>query len=102
MNIVLKGGTIVTATDFYVADIRIENEKIVAIGQSLESGADRVISVKDLYILPGAIDPHTHFDLDVGSTITADDFESGTRAAIIGGTTTIIDFATQSRGESLK
>lgn len=102
MGIVLKGGRIITAADSYEADIKIEGEKIVAIGDKLECEGDKVVSVAGCYLLPGGIDPHTHFDLDVGSTITADDFESGTRAAIVGGTTTVIDFATQNKGETLK
>lgn len=102
MGIILKGGKIVTAVDAYFADIRIEGEKIVSIGNNLEKVDDEIISANGCYVLPGGIDTHTHFDLDVGTTITADDFESGTKSAIIGGTTTIIDYATQNKGESLK
>lgn len=102
MGILLKGGKIVTAVDTYESDIRIEGEKVISIGKDLEKEGDEIISVEGCYLLPGAIDPHTHFDLDTGSTVTADDFCSGTKAAIIGGTTTILDFATQNKGESLK
>lgn len=102
MSIVLKGGKIITAVDAYFSDIRMENEKIVSIGSSLERPGDEIISAKGCYILPGGIDTHTHFDLDTGYTVTADDFESGTKAAIVGGTTTILDFATQNKGETLK
>lgn len=102
MGIVLKGGKIVTAVDSYYSDIRIENEKISCIGNDLEKPGDEIISVDGCYILPGGIDTHTHFDLEVGSTVTADDFESGTKAALVGGTTTILDYATQNRGQSLK
>jgi dihydropyrimidinase len=102
MSIVLKGGQIVTAVDTYFSDLRIEGEKIVSIGENLEKQGDEVISAKGCYILPGGIDTHTHFDLNVGTTVTADNFESGTKAAIIGGTTTILDFATQNKGETLK
>ncbi len=102
MGIVLKKGRVVTATDEYEADIRIEGEKIVAIGDGLEQPGDEVISVEGYHILPGAIDIHTHFDLETAGIRTADDFSSGSRAAIAGGTTTIIDYATQNKGETLE
>ncbi len=102
MGILLKGGNIITATDSYYADIRIEGEKIVAIGSDITQSDDEVISAKGSYIFPGGIDSHTHFGLDVGSTVTADDFYSGTKAAIVGGTTTILDYATQNKGETLQ
>lgn len=105
MGIVLKGGTIATAVDCYQADLRIENEKIVAIGKEIAKDIvkddDKVLNVDGCYLFPGGIDPHTHFALPVAGTVTADDFTSGTKAAILGGTTTIIDFATQFSGESL-
>ena len=100
MGIVLRGGTIVTAADCYQADIRIEGEKIVGIG-GLANPEDEVILVEDCYLLPGAIDPHTHFDMPFGAFKTADDFASGTAAAVVGGTTTIIDHITQGKGQSL-
>lgn len=99
---ILRGGTIVTATDYYQGDIRIENERIVAIGNGIRSPEDTILPVDGCYLLPGGIDAHTHFDLPVGTTATADDFSSGTKAAVIGGTTTIIDYATQFKGETLK
>ncbi|KZL92203.1 dihydropyrimidinase [Clostridium magnum] len=102
MGIVLKGGKIVTAVDTYCSDIRIENEKIACISNNLEKSGDEIIPVHGCYIMPGGIDTHTHFDLEVGSTLTADDFGSGTKAALVGGTTTILDYATQNKGESLK
>ncbi|HEY8364397.1 MAG TPA: dihydropyrimidinase [Haloplasmataceae bacterium] len=99
MGIVLKGGMIITASDSYKADIYIEGEKIQAIGNDFTS--DEIIDVSGCYIFPGAIDCHTHFALETMGTITADDFATGTKAAIIGGTTAIIDYATQYKGESL-
>ncbi|CAH2213747.1 dihydropyrimidinase [Tepidibacter aestuarii] len=102
MAIVIKGGKIVTAEDMYDSDVRIEEGKIVAIGNNIECDDDEVLKVYGCYVLPGAIDTHTHFDLEVGNTVTADDFESGTKAAIVGGTTTVLDFATQNKGNSLK
>ncbi|GAB6181314.1 dihydropyrimidinase [Desulfotomaculum defluvii] len=101
MGIVLSGGTIVTAVDCYQADIRLVGEKIVAIGSDVAQPEDKVISVEGCNLLPGAIDPHTHFDMPAGSFTTADDFASGTAAAVVGGTTTIIDHITQEKGESL-
>ncbi|QVK18790.1 dihydropyrimidinase [Mycoplasmatota bacterium] len=102
MGIILKGGLIITEKESIDSDIRIDGEKIVSIGQDLYQSGDEIIDVKGCYVLPGGIDTHTHFDLDVGSTLTADNFISGTKAAIIGGTTTILDYATQNKGESLK
>ena len=102
MGIIIRGGTIVTATDYYQSDVRIENEKIVAIGTGSESPNDKIIQVNGCYLFPGGVDVHTHFELPVGSMVTADDFSSGTRAAIMGGTTTIVDYATQFKGETLK
>ena len=102
MGILIKGGTIVTATDCYQSDVRIEDEKIVAIGKEIGSPEDKIIQVNGCYLFPGGVDVHTHFELPVGDTVTADDFGSGTKAAIVGGTTTIIDYATQFKGETLK
>ena len=101
MGILLKGGTIITDTDTYSADLRIEDDKIVAIGKDIHKVEDEVLKVEGCFLFPGGIDPHTHFDLPVGYTITADDFATGTKAAILGGTTTIIDYATQFKGETL-
>lgn len=97
----IKNGTIITDGKRFQADIAIENGKITQIGQEIE-GADEVIDATDCYIFAGFIDPHTHFELDTGSTVSPDDFYYGTKAAVLGGTTTIIDFATAFRGETLK
>lgn len=102
MGIVLQGGTVVTAADCYQGDVRMDNEKIVAIGLRVIQPGDEVISVSGCYLFPGGIDTHTHFDLNTGTTVTADDFSSGTAAAVLGGTTTILDFATQNKGETLQ
>ncbi len=101
MATILTGGTVITAVDCYQADVRIEGERIVAIGQHLPQAEDTRIDAGGCFLFPGGIDPHTHFDLSVGGTTTADDFFSGTKAAAVGGTTTIIDYATQNKGESL-
>src|SRR5438132_8415904 len=100
MSILIKNGRIVTAVDDYVADVFIEGEKITLIGKDLKVQADKVIDAADKLVLPGGIDPHTHFDMPFGGTTSADDFETGTRAAAFGGTTTIIDFAIQKKGGS--
>lgn len=102
MGIIIKGGTIVTATDYYQSDVRIEGEKIVAIGNGIGLPDDEIVRANGCYLFPGGVDVHTHFELPVGNTVTADDFSSGTKAAIMGGTTTIIDYATQFKGETLK
>ncbi len=101
MSTLIKHGTIVTATDLYVGDVFIEGEKITTIGSALTLPADRVIDATGKYVLPGGIDVHTHMDMPFGGTTSADDFESGTIAAAFGGTTTIVDFAIQYRGETL-
>ncbi|MGL5513848.1 MAG: dihydropyrimidinase [Sporomusa sp.] len=80
----------------------MEGRTIAAIGDRIARPGDTVTEVDGCYLLPGGIDPHTHFDLAVGNTVTADDFASGTKAALAGGTTTIIDFAHQTRGGTLK
>ena len=98
MDRVLCGGIAVTEDWTEKADIRLSGGRIAAIGNGVGQVGDEVVDVSGCYLFPGGIDPHTHFDLDVGSTVTADDFASGTRAALSGGTTTIIDYATQSRG----
>jgi len=101
MGIVLQGATIVTSESVERSDLRIVGETIAEIGLDLVQPGDQLIPADGCYLFPGGVDPHTHFDLDVGGTVTADDFFSGSRAALAGGTTTVIDYATQSRGGSL-
>jgi dihydropyrimidinase len=104
MKTLIKGGHVVTAVDSYVADILIDGSTIVLIGRDLEgivASPDRTITASGKLVLPGGIDPHTHMDLPFGGTFASDDFETGTRAAAIGGTTTIIDFAVQYHGQAL-
>jgi dihydropyrimidinase len=101
MTLLIKHGTIVTATDQYQGDVFVEGEKISTIGTSLSVPADRTIDATGKYVLPGGIDVHTHLDMPFGGTKSADDFESGTRAAAFGGTTTIVDFAIQYKGQTL-
>src|SRR5690349_1200770 len=99
----IKNGTVVTATDTYSADIAISAGKIEAIGQALpKQNAARVLDAAGKYVFPGGIDVHTHLDMPFGGTTSADDFETGTRAAAFGGTTTLIDFAIQYTGQTLR
>ncbi len=100
MSILIKNGRIITAVDDYHADVFIENETVSLIGKRLDIEADQVIDASERYVFPGGLDPHTHMDMPFGGTTSADDFETGTRAAAHGGTTTIIDFAIQTKGES--
>src|SRR5678810_666349 len=104
MRTVIKNGTVVTAVDTYKADVWIENGTIVAITNGGFAGAtaDQTIDATGKYVMPGGIDAHTHLDMPFGGTTSADDFESGTVAAAHGGTTTIVDFAIQSKGSSLR
>ena len=96
-------GTVVSATDTYAADVAITSGKIVAVGQALaRDNTTRIIDAKGRYVMPGGIDVHTHLDMPFGGTTSADDFETGTRAAAFGGTTTLIDFAIQYKGQPLR
>src|SRR5215469_13854979 len=93
---IIKGGTVVTATDTYRGDVGISGGKISAIAESLPAeNASRVVDASAKLVMPGGIDVHTHLDMPFGGTTSADDFETGTRAAAFGGTTTLIDFAIQ-------
>ncbi|MFB3127483.1 MAG: dihydropyrimidinase, partial [Candidatus Acidiferrales bacterium] len=99
----IQGGTVVTAADTYAADIGISGGRITAIAQQLpRETARQVLSAQGLYVMPGGIDVHTHLDMPFGGTTSADDFESGTIAAAFGGTTTLIDFAIQYKGQTLR
>src|SRR6187200_3177851 len=101
MRTLIKNGTVVTATDQYKGDVLIEGENITVIGTALEIQADTVIDATGKYVLAGGIDVHTHMDMPFGGTTSADDFETGTVAAAFGGTTAIVDFAIQYRGQTL-
>ena len=104
MRTLIKNGHIVTAVDSYIADILIDGETVAMIGKDLSAvvgSVDKTIDATGKLVIPGGIDPHTHMDLPFGGTSSSDDFETGTRAAAFGGTTTIIDFAVQYKGQSL-
>ncbi|CAN5320681.1 dihydropyrimidinase [soil metagenome] len=101
MKTLIKNGRVVTAVDDYRADILIEDGTVSLIGKEINVEADTVIDAAGKLVIPGGIDPHTHMELPFGGTYSADDFFTGTRAAAFGGTTTIIDFAVQTKGESM-
>jgi dihydropyrimidinase len=100
---IIQNGTVVTATDTYQADIAIANGKIAAIAKDLPmQNASGMLDATGKLALPGGIDVHTHLDMPFGGTTSADDFETGTRAAAFGGTTTLIDFAIQYKNQPLR
>src|SRR5437899_9284953 len=101
MKTLIRNGRIITATDDYTADILIEDEVVSVIGAKLDMEADVAIDASGKMIIPGGIDPHTHMELPFGGTTTADDLRIGTIAAAHRGTTKIIDFAVQYKGQSL-
>jgi dihydropyrimidinase len=101
MRTLIRNGRVVTAVDDYRADVLIEGETVSTIGARLEMEADRVIDAAGKLVIPGGIDPHTHMELPFGGTESSDDFRTGTIAAAHGGTTSIIDFAVQYKGQSL-
>ena len=101
MSVLIKNGRIITATDDYIADVFIEGETISSIGKNLSLNADQVIDATGKLIMPGGIDPHVHLDMPFMGTYSSDNYETGTRAALFGGTTTVIDFILQKQGHSL-
>jgi len=102
MRTLIKGGTVVNADASTSADVLVDGETIALIGTDLDAAADRTIDASGKLVIPGAIDVHTHMELPFGGTFAKDTFETGTRAAAFGGTTTIIDFAVQSKGAALR
>ncbi|MCL6627158.1 MAG: amidohydrolase family protein, partial [Alicyclobacillus shizuokensis] len=102
MGTVIRGGTVVTATDTQEADILIEGEVVTAIARRIDTSGHQVVEAAGCYVFPGGVDPHTHLDMPFGGTVTADDFRTGTVAAAFGGTTTVIDFALHSKGDTLQ
>jgi dihydropyrimidinase len=101
MSILIKNGQVVTASESYIADVYTESEKIVAIGKDLKYSADKVIDASGKLVFPGGIDPHVHLDMPFMGTKSSDDYETGTRAALHGGTTMVIDFILQTQGDTL-
>jgi dihydropyrimidinase len=101
MRTLFKGGSVVSASGAKRLDLVIESEKVTEVGRNLKGDFDQEVDVTGCLLFPGFIDAHTHFDLDVCNTTTADDFYTGSKAALRGGTTTVIDFACPNKGESL-
>jgi len=102
MSVLIKSGRIITVSSDSVADIFIEGEKIMAIGKNLPMEADKIIDASGLLVFPGGIDPHVHLEMPFMGTASCDNYETGTRAALHGGTTSVIDFVIQSKGNSLQ
>jgi len=102
-DMIIRNGSIVTATDTYKADLAIAHGRVAAIASELPTeNASKVLDASGKLVMPGGIDVHTHLDMPFGGTTSADDFETGTRAAAFGGTTTLIDFAIQYKGQPLR
>jgi dihydropyrimidinase len=101
MSTLIRNGHIFTAVDNYTADILVDDGKIKAIGTDLTAEPERIIDASGKYVIPGGIDPHTHLEFPFAGTVSSDDFRTGTIAAAFGGTTSIVDFAVQSRGHAL-
>ena len=100
---IITNGVVVTATDTYTADVAVAGGVVTALGKNLpRDNVRQVIDAGGQYVLPGGIDVHTHLDMPFGGTTSSDDFETGTRAAAFGGTTTLIDFAIQYKGQALR
>src|ERR1035441_4478958 len=103
MNTLIRNGTVVTAKETRAADVLIEGERIREVRAGIpESSAEKAIDASGMYVIPGGVDAHTHLDMPFGGTTSADDFETGTRAAAFGGTTSIVDFAIQARGTRMR
>ncbi len=103
VDLVVQNGTIVTSDTTLRADIGITDEQITLIKKNLRPSSEtQVVDAKGMFVFPGAIDAHVHFQLPIGGTISVDDFENGTKAAAMGGVTTVIDFATQEKGRSIQ
>src|SRR5512137_448933 len=92
MTLLIKNGHLITASESFQADLLIEGEKIIQIGQDISAPSAKVIDASGKFITPGGIDPHTHFDLPMFGTVSSDDHYTGHKAAAFGGTTTVIDF----------
>src|SRR5438445_9242578 len=102
MGILIRNGTVVTADRVEKADVLIEGSTIREVRASVDPKGHTVVDAAGLFVLPGGIDAHTHMDMPFGGTVSADDFLTGTRAAAIGGTTTIVDFAIQAKGTRMR
>jgi len=101
MGTLIKNGTVVNATGSQRADVLIEGEKIAQVAANIPDGNHEIVDATNLLVMPGGIDVHTHLDMPFGGTTSADDYTTGTQAAAVGGTTTVIDFALQNQQSTL-
>lgn len=101
MDLLIKGGTVVTAKEKYIADVAVKDGKIVAIGSNLDIPAEKIVDATGKLVLPGALDVHTHMAMPFGGTVSADSYLSGTRAAACGGVTTVFDYPVQHKGQTI-
>lgn len=101
MSVLIKNGRVITAADDYLADIFIDGETVSMIGKNLKMDADKTIDATGKLVFPGGVDPHVHLDLPFMGTFSSDNYETGTRAALYGGTTSVIDYVIQSPGNSM-
>jgi dihydropyrimidinase len=102
MATLIHNGTVVNSDGRQAADVLIENDKISEVRSGIDTTGHTVVDATGLFVIPGGVDAHTHMDMPFGGTVSADDFLTGTRAAAIGGTTTIVDFAIQARGTRMR
>jgi dihydropyrimidinase len=102
MGILIKGGTVVSATESKPMDVLISGEMIARVGAGINESGHEVVDATGLLVMPGGIDVHTHLDMPFGGTTSADDYTTGTQAAAVGGTTMLIDFALQSQGHTMR
>src|SRR5688572_7702110 len=100
-DLIVKDGTVVSASDTFIGDIGVAGGKVAAVGKLSDPGK-RVVNARGKIVIPGGIDVHTHFDMPFMGATTIDDFTSGSTAAIFGGTTSIVDFAIQKKGETFR
>jgi dihydropyrimidinase len=101
MRTLIKNGRIITASDDFIGDVLIEGESIITVGKNLNESYDKLIDASNCLVFPGAIDPHVHLQMPFMGTFSSDDYTSGTKAALHGGTTTVIDFVLQKQGDTL-
>ena len=101
MDMIIKNGSVITDSEMFKADVGITDGKITAVARELDDSSAKIVDAKGKYVLPGAIDAHTHLAMPFGGTISSDDYYAGTRAAACGGTTTVFDFVLQDFGETM-
>src|SRR5581483_7003107 len=102
MSLLIKGGRVVTASAQFVGDVYVEDETVALVGRGLDVPADTVVDARGKLVLPGLVDVHTHLDQESAGVRTSDDFTSGTVSAAFGGTTCVVDFCFQERGQPLR